>query len=431
MPQRPNILVVTTHDSGRHFGCYGVREVDTPTIDAIAADGVKLDRCYTAVPICCASRASMLTGRYPQSHGLLDLCFAPFDWALRSDERHLSHILRDAGYHTRLFGMQHEAKSLATLAFDAADGGGPDGRLGNAHEVIDSLGRFLRNPDARSRPFYAQVGFFESHTPFGFGGATPDTRRGIFVPPYLHRDESSERACAALQGAIRQIDLAMAALLDHLRAAGLEQNTLLVFTTDHGVELPRSKWFCYDPGIEIAMLLRWPGGGLRGGRVIDSLVSNVDFVPTLLRLTGLPDEPRTQGVSFADLARGVEAPERREIFAMYHKSAARAVRTRRHKFIRSFDAATDFSRVPVRLDEVLAKRPIGLVELYDLDADPREFHNLAGKPEHAAIQADLDARLWRWMESVSDPLLSGPVPTPSYKNALRDYASWRSGPNNP
>jgi len=90
MAGKVNILQITTHDSGRHFGCYGHRTLHTPQIDALAADGVQLDNYFAVAPICCASRASMLTGRYPQSHGLMDLCFPPFDWALREDERHIT-----------------------------------------------------------------------------------------------------------------------------------------------------------------------------------------------------------------------------------------------------------------------------------------------------------------------------------------------------
>lgn len=427
MQTAPNIILVTTHDSGRHFGCYGVREVDTPAVDSLAAQGVKMNRYFATVPICCASRASMLTGRYPQSHGLMDLCFSPFDWALRDGERHLSHILRDAGYRTCLFGMQHESKDIARLAFDHVDSGNPGKKLGSAFEVVDAAARFLRSDDARAKPFFAQIGFFESHTPFDFGGATPDDSRGVFVPPYVFRDEAAIRTCAALQGAIRQADRAFGQLLNHLRDAGLEENTLVVFTSDHGVELPRAKWFCYDPGIAVPLIMRWPAGGLTGGRCVDALLSNVDLVPTLLELIGQPAEPAMQGMSFAPAARGLlyDAP-RDAIYAMFHQRGARAVRTDRYKLIRYFEAATDFSRIPVHLDEVLAKRPIGLIELFDLDQDPNEFQNRAADAALSAVRQDLDAKLWRWMESVDDPLLKGPVRTPSFENASADYQTWRA-----
>ena len=103
-----NILQITTHDTGRHIGCYGHPTVHTPAIDSLAADGVMMTNYFAAAPICCASRASMLTGRYPQSHGLLDLSFPPFSWRLGNGEAHLACLLSST-HHTVLFGIQHEA----------------------------------------------------------------------------------------------------------------------------------------------------------------------------------------------------------------------------------------------------------------------------------------------------------------------------------
>ena len=115
MSQRPNILIITNHDSGRHFGCYGVETVHTPAIDALAADGMRFENYFATVPLCSPSRGAMLTGRYPQSTGLMGLTHAPWHWSLNKGEQHLSHILRDAGYHTALFGLQHEAADVQTL----------------------------------------------------------------------------------------------------------------------------------------------------------------------------------------------------------------------------------------------------------------------------------------------------------------------------
>ena len=119
MSQKPNILIITNHDSGRHFGCYGVETVHTPAIDALAADGLRFENYFATVPLCSPSRGAMLTGRYPQSTGLMGLTHAPWHWSLNKGEQHLSHILRDAGYHTALFGLQHEAADVQTLGFEA------------------------------------------------------------------------------------------------------------------------------------------------------------------------------------------------------------------------------------------------------------------------------------------------------------------------
>ena len=428
MPNRPNILQITTHDSGRHLGCYGHPTLHTPILDQFAGEGVRLTNYFAAVPICCASRATQLTGLWPQRHGLLDLCFPPFDWRLRDGVLHLSQRLRRAGYRTALCGTQHEvvAAELDRLEFDRI--------LAPRHLPADGVAAeaagFLRSQAAGAQPFYAQIGFFETHTPFDFGGVEPDTSLGVEVPPYLVDDAPAQRAMAGYQGAIRKVDAAVAVMLEALRESGLEEQTLVVFTTDHGIELPRSKWFCYDPGLGISMLVRWPGGGLDGGRDCDLLLSNVDYVPTILELAGLELEPDPDldGRSFADALRtGSTTPVRDAAFAMYHKTQSRAVRTGRFKLIRHFDAATDFRRVPVRIEDAMMKRGSTLVELYDLDEDPNEFTNVAGQPAYADTQRQLANRLWDWLERVDDPLLHGPIRTPSYEKSIADHARWRAG----
>ena len=147
----------------------------------------------------------------------------------------------------------------------------------NALVVADALADFLSTDAVSKTPFYAQVGFFETHRPHDFGDVEPDDSKGVDVPPYLVDDEISRRELALQQGAIRRVDAAVQIITDALRESGLEDDTLLVFTVDHGIEFPRAKWFCYDAGIGVALLMRWPGGGIEGGQACDHLLSNVDF----------------------------------------------------------------------------------------------------------------------------------------------------------
>lgn len=157
-------------------------------------------------------------------------------------------------------------------------------------------------------------------------------------------------------------------------------------------------------------------------------MSNVDLLPTLMALAGVEPPTGLDGRSFAALAKGELAePPREAVFGLYHKTQTRSVRTRRFKWIRHFDFSTDFAEVPVRTEAVMQKRVIPIVELYDLDADPDEFQNREDDPEYAAVREELDRMLWAWMEDVKDPLLEGPVRTPSYEESLRDYAKWKSG----
>jgi len=426
---RPNILVITTHDSGRYFGCYGIDELRTPAIDALAADGVCFTRYFATVPICSASRATMLTGRYPQSHGLMDLVHPNAGWKLGDDERHLSHLLRDAGYGTYLFGMQHEAWDVNTLGFDEthaqhASGGGRQ----FAGEVAESVAEFLASSAQDTSPFYAQVGFVETHTPFAREHIEPDDSNSVYIPPYVQPDGPMRQTMAEFQGMLRTVDDAVRTIVDALAASGLEEDTLLVFTTDHGIELPRSKWFLYDPGVEIALVMRWPGGGIDGGRTCDHLLANVDFVPSVLELAGMTVPENIEGVSFAaNLADDAAEAPRDAVFGMYQKFDIRSVRTDDFKLIQHFNFPTDYLELPVASDMQMQKRVIPMVELFDLRTDPNEFNNVSDDPAYADVRDELLDRLWRWLEFVDDPILRGPVRTPSYEQAHGDYVAWKDG----
>jgi arylsulfatase A-like enzyme len=204
----------------------------------------------------------------------------------------------------------------------------------------------------------------------------------------------------------------------------------VIFATDHGAAMPRAKCTLYDPGIEVALLWRWPGT-LPGGRVISEMVSNVDVTPSLLEALALPVPASVQGRSFWPLSSGSSQAyvPRAEIFAekTFHTyyEPMRAIRTLDHKLIVNFevsttvDVPTDIRQSPIyplMLSQFGGVR--SPVELYDLQADPWEQHNLADQPEVSTIQADLGRRLLVWMEQTDDPLLRGPVASPYYADAL-------------
>ena len=429
--------MITCHDSGRHFGCYGVDTVHSPAIDSLAADGYRFTSYFAASPVCSPSRGAQLTGRYPQSNGLFQLSSPPWSWELDPDERHLSQLLRDEGYYTVLFGLQHETEYPDRLGFLARhrechrDMRFAADAACSATAIAGDVARFLTTDAASRAPFYAQIGFFETHTPYDFGGAVPDDGKGVYVPPYLVENEASKQEFALLQGAVRRADEAVGIILDALSEANLERDTLVIFTADHGIETHRSKWFVYDPGLEIPLLMRWPEGGIAGGRSCDWLLSNVDFLPTLLEVLGQPVPANVEGRSFAGAfgqPGAAETGPRSEIFAMMQgfKSYpdARCVRTERHKLVRSFSPERGYDP-PVDLSRPRRPKKRPVVELFDLERDPLEFESVAQRPEYADIYRDLSDHLWDWLEAVGDPILRGPVPTPYFHEAIAEYREGR------
>jgi len=421
MLNRPNIVIVTLHDAGRQFGCYGQR-VHSPNVDRFAEEGVKFERAFSAAPVCSPARGAMMTGRYPQTNGLMGLTHGPWWWRLHDDERHLAQLLLERGYHTRQLGFQHEADDPERLGFethiplDKEDGGRRD-----ALEVAELFEQALPVMRRDDRPFYAQIGFFETHTPFNDGRIVPDDPDRVEVPGFIEDTPEARRYIADLNGAIRRADEAFGRIRAALNQENLAENTLVVFTVDHGVEYNRrAKWTCYDPGIEAALLMRWPGGGLLGGRTVPGVVSTVDVAPTVLDLLDGEVPAFMQGVSLAPVARGdTDRSPHDAVYSMFVNAPEhRAVRTERYKLLRSFGASR-MPPTPTRIDGPAASRhTTPFMQLFDLEKDPCESNNVAGHADYAAVREALDEKLYQWLRDVGDPILHGPVRSPYYDMAM-------------
>lgn len=419
---RPNIIVIISHDTGCHFGCYGVPSVTTPAIDALAADGVRFTSLYATAAMCTPSRGSLFTGKYPECNGLMGLAGAAYRYEMTNPREHLSCLLRDAGYRTMLFGHQHEAQDSATLGFDQAvhPPAGTPNREGAAATAVEVASWLAQRGADDTRPFYLQIGFLETHTPYLAYGGAPDTSKGVWLPPYAGADDGAlHKHLAGFQGSIREVDQAVATILAAVRTGGVEENTLVLFTVDHGPELPRAKWTGFDAGAHVAAILRWPAGGLRGGRTCDLLLNNTDILPTLLELVNLPVPQGLDGINFADALRRPDKPPadvRDEVFFSFFYSQTHAVRTRRHKFIRYFTGGCFNHSGFLKWRDTMPA-----YELFDVQADPGEFRDLAGDPSCAGVLEEMSGRLWRHLEGVHAPVLNGPVAYRPYQLALEAY----------
>lgn len=434
MSKKPNVVFITSHDTGRHLGCYGIKELRTPNIDAMASDGVLFENLFCTSPVCCPSRGSMMSGLYPQTNGMMGLIFSPFDWGYKPEIKHLSKILRDCGYHTTLFHHQHEVmpgKVGERLSFDEylvpQDNGISELDIAaNAAQYITSY--------SGDKPFYAQIGFGLTHRNWRTDkGTSPETENGVHVPPYVVDNAASREDLSWFQGAVHHLDKAIGVILDGINASSHAKDTIVIFTVDHGIELPRAKWTLFDAGLEVAFIVRWPGGGVHGGKRASQLLSNVDVTPTILELIGENTPGYMQGISFAMICRDpTQAPPRSEIFAEYVQGAgpeARCVRTKDFKFIRNFSTHR-LLEVPV---DIVKKTPMidrknaaidesycPITQMYDLRNDPLETLNLIGNPAYASIELELDKTLWDWLEKVKDPILEGPLQSPAYKKSIAD-----------
>jgi N-sulfoglucosamine sulfohydrolase len=424
-PVQPNILYLHSHDTGRYVQPYG-QPVPTPNIQRLADQGVLFRKAFCAAPTCSASRACLLTGQYGHNNGMLGL--AHRGWSLNDYQQHLVHPLHNAGYHSVLIGEQHIAKRPDIIGFDRV--------LKIETTRVDSVApaaiEILAEPPPE--PFFLSVGFFETHRDFLNPPSLRDSLYSI-PPPNLPDTPETRRDVAAYKASARSLDQGVGAVLEALDAHGLADNTLIVFTTDHGLAFPGAKATLFDRGLGVMLIMRGPGG-FTGGKVVDALISHIDVYPTLCELAGIERPDFLQGRSMMPLARGESTSIREEIFAEMTWHAAyepqRAIRTDRWKYIRRFgDRSTpvlancdDSPSKTLLMGLGWAERKIAFEQLYDLAFDPNEANNLAQDPAFQNTRSELAARLQAWMVATEDPLLHGdPSPPPGAEINTPDQIS--------
>ena len=411
---KPNILYIHSHDTGRYISPYG-HAIPTPNLQRLAEQGTLFRRAYCAAPTCSPSRAALLTGQSPHSAGMLGLANRGFQ--LADFRQHIIHTLQAAGYTAALAGIQHLNPAWRP---DAASEVGYDRVLTDKHSQAHSAAvDFLRSQP--SEPFWLTVGFFETHREFPL---EHDIDPAYVLPPAPLPDTPDGRQDMANFIAMAQtLDNKIGQVLGALDESGLRDNTLVIYTTDHGLAFPGMKCNLTDHGIGVALIMQ--GAGLfDGGNVIDAMVSHIDIFPTICELLDIDAPDWLQGSSILPLLRREVASIRSELFAEVSYHAAyepkRAVRSDRYKYIRRYDKR----QAPVlsNIDDGFAKselvaagfaeRPPAPEQLYDTLLDPVERNNLIDDATYAPVLADLRARLERWMHETDDPLLQGDVPAP-------------------
>lgn len=413
---QPNVIVFFT-DQQRWdtTGVHGNPLELTPNFDAMAQRGTHVYSAVTPQPVCGPARSVLQTGMYATETG----CFRN-DIPLPQDLPTLGSLFREAGYATGYIGKWHLAGSEPV---PPEQRGGYEYWLGSNAleftsdayrcELYDGEGQLVRLPGYRvdamtdaairfidqrqDRPFFLFLSFLEPHHQNHRDDyPAPDIYRqrytGRWVPPDLAAlGGSAPQHLGGYYGMVRRLDEAFGRLLDALQSLELADNTVVVFTSDHGCHFKTRngeyKRSCHESSVRIPMALQGPG--FDGGGRLRRLVSLIDLPPTLLDAAGIEPPDTMRGRSILPLLRGsTDWPE--EVFIQISESqVGRAVRTQRWKYgVTAPDA-----------DGVRDSGSQQYVEqyLYDLEADPYELTNLAGLASHAEVAAVLRERLIRRM----------------------------------
>jgi N-sulfoglucosamine sulfohydrolase len=418
MSERPNVIIVSCHDLGDYVRCYGT-PVETPNLDSIAEHGVLFENHFSAGTVCSPSRGSIMTGCYPHTNGLMGLVHR--GWELNVDTcPPLPTLLREAGYRTHLFGFQHEHWDAQRLGYERIH----PSQENYADQVTPVFAEWLRTEAIGQGPFLASVGFSETHRwglkPSGFKRDVykPARPADVEVRPYLPDLPEIRQDLADFYGAIKLVDEMIGLILRILSEVGLVDDTLLIFTTDHGASFLHSKATLYDGGTKVACMMQWPAG-LPGGRRVEALTSHADILPTCFEFLGLDVPRHVQGQSIAHLARGEGGSERSYVFSeknyTNYYDPGRTIRSHLFRYIHKglrtclFDfvipelelCTADFRRNPEVFRFYPSRRCTE--ELYDLRVDPAEMNNVVKDPAYGEILAELRAALAVHLEETNDP----------------------------
>jgi arylsulfatase A-like enzyme len=408
-----NILYIHSHDTGRYVQPYG-HAIPTPNIQWLADQGVMFRNAFCAAPSCSGSRAALLTGEYCHTNGMMGLAHRGF--TLNDIDHHLVRVLTAAGYHSELIGEQHVSATPQQLGYHLVHEIPDTNASSVAPAAITALTSEIREP------FFLSVGFFETHRSF-FAPSSVRDRVYSLPPPFLPDTPEIREDIAAYKDSARSLDHGVGAVLNALHETGLDERTLVICTTDHGLAFPTAKASLLDRGIGVMLIMRGPG--FLGGKAHDELVSHVDIFPTICDAAGIEHPPWLVGRSLVPLVSGQEPPgTRSEIFSelTYHAAyePQRAIRTDRYKYIRRFDDypypvlanCDDSPSKDAYIARGWASREVNREALHDLFFNPGEGRNVIDHPDYAGIRTELRGKLLAWMEETNDPLLSGPVPAP-------------------
>lgn len=430
---RKNILYIHTHDSGRFLEPFGV-PVKTPNLMELAKEGTLFRQAYCAAPTCSPSRVGLLSGQSPHSTNMLGLAQRGFK--MDCYDTHLSNFLRNHGYHTCLFGVQHEAPDADMLGYDYWF----DEECHHSEFIrrdtaaCSHAAEYLLNYK-EEKPFFMSVGFINTHRKYP--EAPADFVNPDYVKPPMTIPDTKEnrKDMADYMYSAKIADDSVGVVLEALRRSGREDDTIIIFTTDHGIAFPFMKCNCYDTGIGVTLIMKF-AGNQAAGTVSDSLISQIDIYPTLCDMLGLEKPDYLQGRSFISLFENPELEINDEVFAevTYHAAyePMRCIRTSRYKLIRYFDYHNGY--VPANIDASPSKERMignGLLKqvreremLFDLELDPMERKNLVNSDSYKEIYDDLRLRMENWMERTHDPLLHVgcrvPKPEGAWVNRLQD-----------
>ena len=448
-----NVLLLVAEDMGQHLGCYGDEHARTPNLDRLASQGVRFDNAYVTAASCSPSRASMLTGLYPQQNGQIGLSVAFSQRrrlvSMKPGIQTLPRILKKNGYSTGVLGKIH-VDAQEDIGFDYLRGSDSlgvseqsltelpvireNGQKGMSHvrysADVDQMTRDAKEFFAQNenKPFFLMVNFSDCHTTYynqvnGYPAIMHQPEEFTKPFPFSGQeslDKATQRAMAAYYNGIARLDASAGQILDALEKSGKAEQTLVIFLSDHGpggFSAGVAKLTNREAGLKVPFLLKCPGQDLP--KTFGGFISSLDIMPTALAAANVACSSSLPGKSLLDILAGKARPHQ-QVYGEFNRHLdnriwpIRSVRSGDYKLI--YYAFADVYR-PLADPSLAAAGHTGLrgeyieygqtpeYEFFDLAKDPYELHNVAGVLEYQHAFQDCLRELRQWQETVEDFLL--------------------------
>lgn len=437
--QKLNIIYVIVHDLGRHLGAYGAK-VNTPNLDKFAKENIKFTNTYCNSAVCSPSRGCAMSGKHAHKNGIVGLTH--FGWRMKDDCKSIVQFFNENSYETVHCGLSHEGEE-GDLHYQYDHEVSWDSR--NVENAVDDAIAFLKTRNKhQEKPFYLNVGTQEVHSCIWsddsefsrlftkYGGPVP--KEDVYLPPQVPDHPCFREMFGRFQAAVQYMDNEIQHLFDAIYKYGFSDNTMVVFTTDHGIYAPRGKGTLYDFGMANSLIIKMPDSMKRRFQY-DGLIQNIDLLPTILDATGIKIPADIDGKSFYPLLTGEEYKPHNEIVTEWNFGGPyedyypiRSIRTEKFHFIKHFAEKPRYHYLPEEIAEknkfeehVCTFGPMAWdesesgpkLELFDIENDPDEFANLADNADYAKVIEKFETKLSQWMKENNDNFLTEERPKPT------------------
>ena len=414
--QKPNFLIVIADDLNKDsLPCYGNKDAITPNIDRLAKEGMVFENAFTTTAMCAPTRTQLYTGLFPFKSGAY-----PNHSRVKEGVTSIVHDLKELGYRVGLNGKSH-VKPMKSFPFE---------RLGKGNFSAKKIKEFVHR--SKDQPFCLVLASHSPHVPWKSGDASQFSAESLTIPEYWIDTPEVRSALTRYYGEVNDLDRELGECLKIVNQAGFEKNTVVIFTTEQGSQMPGCKWTCYESGLNLGLLIKWPNV-TKPGRRSDAWVHHIDLRPTLVDIAGGVNRVGLDGKSFLPVLKGETDKHRTVTYGVHTQMGAigspkngypvRSIRKGNYKLILNLNEKVEYSNALTTNDNesywkswleasssgdprssFLVQRYLNrpAIEFYNLALDPHELNNLASNALYSEIISDLKHSLNKWMISQGD-----------------------------